>query len=73
MSEMDAAEQGQFMAKKAYAGLRDALASEDACVHEWRDIESMGNNEYRTDVCCVHCRMPGERDHADDSVFWPAT
>lgn len=47
--------------------------AEQECPHEWEDIESMGNNEYRTDVRCVHCRMPGERDHADGSVFWPAT
>ena len=45
----------------------------DSCDHEWEDVESMGNNEYRTCVRCVKCRTPGERDHADDSVFWPAT
>ena len=43
------------------------------CAHEWKDIESMGNNEWFTDVRCVRCRMSGQRDHSDDSVYWPAT
>jgi hypothetical protein len=43
------------------------------CDHEWIDVESMFNNEYRTDVRCAKCHEAGERNEADGVVFWPAT
>jgi hypothetical protein len=43
------------------------------CDHDWREVESMFTNEYRTEVRCAKCHVTGERDESDGSVFWPAT
>lgn len=43
------------------------------CLHEWQEVESMYSNEWYTDVKCVKCRCPGQRDESNGSVFWPAT
>lgn len=46
---------------------------DDCPEHEWIGVEDIGNSEYRTCVRCIICGVPGELDHADGSVFWPAT
>ena len=43
------------------------------CDHEWREVEDMGNNEYKVMVRCERCHCPGEKYYADDKVDWPAT
>lgn len=43
------------------------------CAHEWEEYESMGTNEWFTDVRCAKCGEYGQRDESDKTVFWPAT
>ncbi len=45
----------------------------DTCSHEWEEFDSMFTNEWKTDVRCVWCRCPGERDEETQEVHWPAT
>jgi len=43
------------------------------CIHEWAEYESEYSNEYHTQVRCVICHCPGERDEETQEVYWPAT
>jgi hypothetical protein len=40
----------------------------DDCAHDWKDVESMSENEVR----CKKCGVPGDRER-DGAVYWPAT
>jgi hypothetical protein len=45
----------------------------DNCAHEWEprgDFDLGGN---RTEVECIHCGCPGERNNDTGEVYWPAT
>jgi len=41
--------------------------------HVWKEYESEYTNEYHTQVRCIVCRCPGERDEKTGDVYWPAT
>jgi len=46
----------------------------DDCAHEWQEkIDSQSHSENQTDVFCIKCGCPGERDNKTGDVFWPAT
>jgi hypothetical protein len=58
-------------ARTAYCGLMSAW---NACDHVWRaKIDSQSHSENRTEVFCVKCHCPGERDYKTGDVFWPTT
>lgn len=46
----------------------------DNCQHEWKArIDSQFHSESFTDVYCVKCDCPGEKNNETGEVFWPAT
>ena len=46
----------------------------DGCDHEWEEeVDSIGHNEESTDVYCVKCKVPGQKDVRTGEVYWPTT
>jgi hypothetical protein len=44
------------------------------CEHVWEHkIDSMGDNEYFSDVICIICNVSGQLNHKTQEVFYPAT
>lgn len=42
--------------------------------HEWKEWEfDYDLGEGRSQVYCVRCKCPGERNDKTGEVFWPAT
>lgn len=46
---------------------------EDCQKHEWKTRGDFDLGNDRTEVECVNCGMPGERDDKTGEVYWPAT
>jgi len=46
----------------------------DNCDHEWKKTGRENySNELLTDMICIKCNCPGEKDEDLDEVYYPAT
>ena len=71
-SRMNAAVEAEEM--NLVASEAKSMSKWENCDHEWREkVDSQHHSESATDVVCVKCDCPGEKNSKTGDVHWPAS